>query len=69
MAGEAAFVIGVVALSHRPFLLVSTYLLPGVGFNKVNGLVNEPRAATKPLLARCDNTVSGATATVQSGSF
>jgi hypothetical protein len=29
--------------------------LPGVGFNKVNGLVNEPRAAAKPLLARCDN--------------
>jgi hypothetical protein len=43
------------ALSHRPFLLVSTYRLPGVGFNEVNGLVNEPMAAAKPLLARCDN--------------
>ena len=43
------------ALSHQPFLLVSTYLLAGVGFNKVNGLANQSMTAREPLLARCDN--------------
>jgi hypothetical protein len=31
--------------SHRPFLLVSTYPLAEVGFNKVNGLASQSRAA------------------------
>ena len=36
---------GWMALSHQPFLLVSTYPLAEVGFNKVNGLANQSRTA------------------------
>src|SRR5271169_1460512 len=46
------------ALSHQPFLLGCTYLLPDVGFNKVNGLENQLRTVREPLLARCDNAPS-----------
>jgi hypothetical protein len=31
------------ALSHQPFLLVSTYPLAEVGFNRVNGLANQSK--------------------------
>ena len=43
------------ALSHQPFLLVSTYPLAQVVFNKVNGLANQSRKVRGPLLARRDN--------------
>jgi hypothetical protein len=43
------------ALSHQPFLLISTYRFAGAGFNKVNGLGIRSRTASAPILARCDN--------------
>ena len=45
----------VVALSHQPFLLISTYRFAGAGFNKVNWLGVRSRTASAPILARCDN--------------
>jgi hypothetical protein len=43
------------ALSHQPFLLLTTCLTARLGFNKFNGLARRQGAATEPLLARCDN--------------
>jgi hypothetical protein len=43
------------ALSHQPFLLISTYRFAGAGFNKVNWLGVRSRTASAPILARCDN--------------
>jgi hypothetical protein len=50
------------SLSHEPFLLVCTYHLARAGFNRVNWLANQSRRAREPLLARCDNACSLATA-------
>jgi hypothetical protein len=47
------------ALSHQPFLLVSTYPVEEAGFDKINGLVNRSRTARESLLARCDNALQG----------
>src|ERR1700722_14465069 len=47
------------ALSHQPFLLISTYRFAGTGFNKVNGLGIRSRTASAPILARCDNACQG----------
>jgi hypothetical protein len=43
------------ALSHQPFLLVTTYLTVRLGFNKVNGLASRQCAERDPLVAGCDN--------------
>ena len=43
------------ALSHQPFLLISTYHFARAGLNKINGLGIRSRTASAPILARCDN--------------
>ena len=47
--------IGSWALSHQPFLLISTYHFARAGLNKINGLGIRSRTANAPILARCDN--------------
>src|ERR1700733_7370004 len=47
------------ALSHRPFLLLTTCLAARLGFNKFNGLASRRNAAREPLLARSDNAAGG----------
>jgi hypothetical protein len=42
------------ALSHQPFLLLTTCLTARFGFNKFNGLARRQGAAREPLLARCE---------------
>ena len=49
------------ALSHQPFLLISTYRFAGAGFNKVNGLGIRSSTVSAPILARCDNASGGHT--------
>ena len=41
------------ALSHQPFLLLTTCPTARLGFNKFNGLASRQNAAREPLLARC----------------
>jgi autotransporter-associated beta strand protein len=43
------------ALSHQPFLLISTYRFARAGLNKINGLGIRSKTASAPILARCDN--------------
>ena len=43
------------ALSHQPFLLLTTWLPVELGFNKFNASARRQQAAREPFLARCDN--------------
>jgi len=43
------------ALSHQPFLLLTTCLSVSFGFNKFNGLASRQGATREALLAGCDN--------------
>jgi cytochrome c biogenesis protein CcdA len=45
------------ALSHQPFLLLTTCLNTRLGFNKFNCLARRQGAAREPFLARYDNAV------------
>ena len=46
------------AVSHQPFLLLTTWLPIELGFNKFNALAPRQQAAREPFLARCDNALT-----------